>query len=176
MTTPTQPLYASIADLRLVLDSTDAGLGTGAQLSDEQLTLALQAGTDRVTTYAGTIYDPTPGTGNMPGLVRDLTLDISAWYATTYYLKHKGMDSNHPVVLRYAEAVKVLDQVRQGLVALDVATEAAASARIINRIPNIFTGEDSNTTVQNDDLLVSTPADMWSRPAIINNRWIEYTG
>jgi phage gp36-like protein len=81
----------------------------------------------------------------MPGIVADLTLDIAAWYATTYYLKQKDMGPNSPVMLRYNEAVKILESVRKGEVSLDVATEAAASARIINRIPAIFTPADSDT-------------------------------
>ena len=180
MTTPTATLYASIADLRLVLDSTDAGSGTAAQLTDEQLTLALQAATDRVSMYVGAYYDPSA----VPPLAQDLTLDLAAWWATTYYLKQKDMGPNNPVVLRYTEAMKVLNQVRQGLVDLNIpvldpsqsAATGASGGHVINRIPNIFTGDDSNTAVQGDDLIVSVPADMWVRPVIINNQWIEYTG
>jgi hypothetical protein len=175
VTTPALVLYASETDLKLVLDSTDAGTGTAAQLSDEQLTLALQAATNRVTTYTDEVYNPADG--SMPGIIHDLTLDLAAWWATTYYLKHKEMPPTHPVQLRYDEAKKVLDDIRQGVINIDFAARGTqATPTVINKIPNIFTGEDSNTTVQNDDLLVSTPPDMWSRPSIINNQWIEYTG
>src|SRR6266568_3836761 len=71
------PLYATIPDLRLVLDSTDAGTGTAAQLSDAQLTLALAAASTRVSTYTGTVFDsstpagpaarPDPGPGRLVG-------------------------------------------------------------------------------------------------------------
>jgi hypothetical protein len=141
-------LYSDVTTLRLILNSTDQGTGTAAQLSDAQLTQALQAGTDRVSTYAGTVYDPAaaPGTaGWMPGIAADLTLDIAAWYATTVYLKQKDMGANHPVQLRYTEAMKILESVRKGEISLDVATEAAASAKIINRIPGVFTPDDSDT-------------------------------
>jgi phage gp36-like protein len=141
-------LYSDVDTLRLVLDSTDAGTGTAAQLSDAQLTQALTYGTDRVSTYAGTVFDPAAAAGQagyMPGIVADLAIDIAAWYATTIYLKHKGLAADSPVALRYAEAKAILEAVRKGEVSLDVATEAAASAKIINRIPGIFTNADTDT-------------------------------
>lgn len=174
MTTPTVTLYASIADLRLVLDSTDAGTGTAAQLSDEQLTLALQAASDRVSMFAGVIYDPSA----VPGMAHDLTLDLASWWATAYYLKQKEMSPNSPVVLRYTEAMKVLTQVRQGLVDLDVPVLAPgqgagpSGGHVINRIPNIFTGDDSNTEVDGGQLYPSTPPDMMSR-RLLGTVWLE---
>lgn len=173
MTTPTVTLYASIAELRLVLDGTDAGQGTAAQLSDEQLTLALQAATDRVSMFAGVVYDPSA----VPGLAHDLALDLASWWATTYYLKAKDMGPNHPVVLRYTEAMKVLTQVRQGLVDLDIPVLTAGQGAgpsgglVINRIPNIFTGEDSNTRVVDGQLIPDVPADMMSRRMIVPEPW-----
>lgn len=181
MTTPTVTLYASLDDLKLVLDSTDAGTGTGAQLSDDQLNLALKYATDRVSVFGGQTWsDPT----TVPYIANGLTLDIAAWYATTMYLKQKDMGPNNPVVLRYTEAMKILVQVRQGLISLEDSGSqtttspppTASGATVINLIPSIFTGEDSNTAVVNDDLVVSVPADMFQRPNIINNQWIEYTG
>ena len=173
MTTPTVTLYASIADLRLVLDSTDAGEGTAAQLSDEQLALALQAASDRVSLYAGVVYDPSA----IPAMANDLTLDLASWWATTYYLKQKEMSPNSPVQLRYTEAMKVLTQVRQGLVDLTVPVlgpgegTGPSGGHVINRIPGIFTGEDSNTAVQNGQLYPDVPADMWNRRIWTDQWW-----
>ena len=172
MTTPTATLYASIADLRLVLDSTDAGTGTAAQLSDDQLTLALEAASDRVSLYAGTTF-PDP----VPRIIQDLTLDLGCWWSTTYYLKQKDMGPNHPVQLRYTEAVKVLEAARKGEISLTGAgaggdgSATAASARVINRIPNIFTGEDSNTHVVAGVLEADVPPDMVSRRMVIPDQW-----
>jgi Protein of unknown function (DUF1320) len=173
---PAPPVYASVSDLRLVLDGTDAGTGTAAQLTDAQLGLALQSASDRVAVYAGTSYDP----ASAPPMVGDLTLDLAAWYATTYYLKQKDMGPNHPVVLRYTEAMKILDAVRQGEVYLDPSVSAAASAAVINKIPNIFTGDDSNTAVDPGSgvLYATTPPDMYGpAPAMIEaGNWVEYQG
>jgi phage gp36-like protein len=174
MTSPPAVYYATISDLRLVLDSTDAGTGTAAQLTDAQLDLALRAATDRVSVYAGTAYDP----ASAPGLVADLTLDLAAWYATTYYLKQKDMPATHPVMLRYTEAVKILDAVRKGEITLDVSVSAAASARVINRIPNIFTGEDSNTAVDpgTGTLYAATPPELGPSRRLLAGQWLEYAG
>ena len=170
----TTVLYAPVTDLRLVLDSTDAGAGTAAQLSDAQLTLALRAASDRVSVYAGQAYDPAA----VPGLVADLTLDLAAWYATTYYLKQKDMPATSPVQLRYAEAMKILDSARKGEVTLDVTVNAAASARVINKIPNIFTGADSNTAVDPGSgvLYADTPAELGPSRRLLDSGWLEYQG
>jgi phage gp36-like protein len=164
MTAPApEILYASTDALKLVLDSTDAGTGTAAQLSDEQLDMALTAATDRVSLYANTEF-----TTPVPSLITSLTLDLAAWWATTYYLKQKDMGPQHPVALRYAEAMKVLDAARKGEVNLlgpgaddvaDASAGAPAGGRVINRIPAIFSGEDSNTQVVNGVLVPARPPD-----------------
>lgn len=165
MTTPApEILYASTDSLKLVLDSTDAGTGTAAQLSDEQLTLALTAATDRVSLYANTEF-----TDPVPSLITSLTLDLAAWWATTYYLKQKEMPATNPVQLRYTEAQKVLEAARKGEVSLtgpgadDVpdagGAPAGVGARVINRIPTIFTGDDTNTVVREGVLYPDTPPD-----------------
>ena len=173
MTTPVAPvLYASTDDLKLVLDSTDAGTGTAAQLSDEQLTMALTAASDRVSLYANTEF-----TDPVPSLIGSLTLDLASWWATTYYLKQKDMGANHPVQLRYTEAMKVLDAARKGEVNLlgpgadgvpDATGSAPGGGKVINRIPAIFTGYDSNTKVVGGVLYPDTPPDRAGpRPGVL---------
>ena len=170
MTTPPAPvMYSSISDLKLVLDSTDAGTGTAAQLSDEQLTLALTAATDRVTMYAGLYYDDPATT---PTMITSITLDLAAWWATTYYLKAKDMGPNHPVVLRYTEATKVLEAIRKGEVDVNVPAASASGGgsggesggKVINRIPAVFTGYDSNTRVLDGVLTADTPPSVRGGP------------
>jgi phage gp36-like protein len=175
MTTPAPTLYASIDDLRLVLDSTDAGTGTGAQLSDEQLTLALQAATDRVTLYAGYSWQ----TGDEPSIIQDLTLDLGSWWATTYYLKQKDMGPNNPVQLRYTEAMKILEALRKGEINLsatavtpgDDITGSESHGQVFNSLPSIFTGDDSVTRIVGDQLVNDVPPDMVSRRMIIPDGW-----
>ena len=75
-------LYASVADLRNVMDATDSGTGTAAQLTDTQLTLALYAGSNRVSVYAGNLYDSSVPEAVPPGILHDLTLDVACFWAT----------------------------------------------------------------------------------------------
>lgn len=142
------PLYADVSDLRLVLDSTDAGSGTAAQLSDAQLTLAIEAASTRVSTYTGTVWDSSTPAAVPPDLLKDLTLDLAAWWAWTYYSKAKDIGPNHPVVLRYNEAKAVLNDIRSGKIRPDVQPPGGVGAEtghVNNPLPNIFTGDDSNT-------------------------------
>jgi phage gp36-like protein len=171
MTAPApELLYASTAALKLVLDSTDAGTGTAAQLSDEQLIMALTAATDRVSLYANAEF-----TDPVPSLITSLTLDLAAWWATTYYLKQKEMPATSPVQLRYTEAQKVLEAARKGEVNLlgpgaDSTPDASGGTtggKVINRIPAIFTGHDSNTIVVAGVLTADTPADTGPRRGLM---------
>jgi len=180
MTTPAPVLYASISQLKLVLDSTDAGQGTAAQLSDEQLTLALEAASERVELFVGMSWsDPTQA----PGFLTGITLDLAAWWATTYYLKQKDMPATNPVVLRYTEAVKVLESIRKGELNIaieDVSTAggtgtAVAGARVINRLPAIFTDADTDTYVQAGQLMTDTRPDSGPRRGL-GGVWLEYQG
>lgn len=159
----TSPLYATTADLRLVLDGTDAGSGTAAQLSDAQLTLAIEAASTRVSIYTGTVWDSSTPALTPPDPLKDITLDLASWWATTYYSKHKDLGAQHPVVLRYTEAMKVLDAIRSGKIEITQAA-GAQGGRIINPIPRIFTGESSNTYVDHTGTLqADTPADIGRR-------------
>lgn len=159
-------LYAPVSDLRLVLGSTDAGTGTAAQLTDEQLTLALAAATNRVSVYAGNVYDSSTPQAVPPAILHDLTLDIAAYRATMIYLKNKTMAADHPIVLAYTAAMQMLSDARDGKVRLDPVAPGGVGQEtgvVINRIPNIFTGHDSNTRVSPVDqtLQADTPADLW---------------
>jgi phage gp36-like protein len=148
----TSPLYATVPDLRLVLDSTDAGTGTAAQLSDQQLNLAIEAGSTRINLYTGTVYDSSTAALIPPDPLKDLCLDLSAWWATTYYSKNKDLGPSHPVVLRYTEAMKVLEAIRDGKITIDTLS-GAGSSRPTNMVPKIFTGADSNTAIGLDGVL-----------------------
>ena len=72
-------LYASLSDLRLTMDGTDSGTGTAAQLTDAQLTLALTAASNRVSVYAGNVYDSSSPQAVPPDIFHDLTLDLAAF-------------------------------------------------------------------------------------------------
>lgn len=162
----TATLYSDVPTLRLVLESTDAGTGTAAQLSDTQLTLALTAASNRVSVYVGTVYDSSTPQAVPPPVLSDLTLDLAAWWAWTYYSKSKELGPQHPVVLRYTAAMSMLEDARAGKIRIDVGPPGdigSNAGAVFNNLPPIFTGEDSNTVIdpRTGSLMASVPDDMW---------------
>lgn len=146
----TAVLYASVADLRNVLSSTDSGIGTPAQLSDAQLTLALTSASTRISVYSGTIWDSSSPQWVPPDIFHDLALDLAAFWAWKTYLKGKVIGADHPARIAYENATQMLNDVRDGKIRLDVQAAGQLdeeTALILNRIPPIFTGGDSNTRV-----------------------------
>jgi phage gp36-like protein len=150
-------LYATVADLRDVLSSTDSGVGTPAQLSDEQLTLALYSASNRVSVYSGVLWDSSAPQWVPPPILHDITLDLAAFFAWKTYLKGKSIASDHPAFIAYQNATSMLNDVRDGKIRLDVEAAGAIgpedSSLVINRIPQIFTGYDSNTRVNGAGVL-----------------------
>lgn len=159
-------LYATLADLRLTMDGTDSGTGTAATLTDAQLTLALQAASNRVSVYAGNVFDGSNPQATPPDIFHDLTLDLAAFWATVTYRKSKALAPDDPVRLRYNDAQGILNAVRDGKLRLDVVPPGGVGEEtgiVINNIPNIFTGDDSNTTINpmTGALQADVPSDMW---------------
>ena len=150
MTTPVASgtLYASVADLRNVMSGTDSGTGTAAQLTDEQLLLALYAASNRVSVFAGNSYDSSSGQADPPPILHDLTLDLAVFWAAKTYLKYKTVDAQSPIFIAYTDAMKLLNSVRAGEIELAPAPAPGVGpdvGTVINRIPRVFTGFDSNT-------------------------------
>jgi len=141
--------YCAPSDIRAALAGTDSGSGTAAQLNDAQLTQAAKIGSDRVSAYAGTVYDSSSPQANPPALVVDLAISLACYFATLTYLKGKALGADDPVRLRYLDAVGVLNDVRDGKVRIDPDPPGAIeeSGIVINRIPQVFSGEDSNTDI-----------------------------
>ena len=169
MTTPAASgtLYATVADLRNVLSGTDSGTGTAAQLTDAQLTLALYAASNRVSVYAGNIYDSSSAEATPPPILHDLTLDLACFWAAKTYGKYKAIEPQSPIYLAYANAMQVLNDVRNGRVLLDPAPAPGIGQEVgtvINRIPPVFTGADSNTRISpvTGTLEADVPLGMWT--------------
>jgi phage gp36-like protein len=151
MTTPVASgtLYASVADLRSVMSGTDGGAGTASQLTDAQLELALYAASNRVSVYAGNVYDSSTAEAEPPAILHDLTLDLACFWAAKTYAKYKAIEPTSPIYLAYVNAMQMLNAVRSGDILLDVSAAPGMGANeggtVINRIPNVFTGANSNT-------------------------------
>jgi hypothetical protein len=141
-------LYATVADLRNVMSGTDSGTGTAAQLTDAQLELALYAASNRVSVFAGNSYDSSSPAANPPAILHDLTLDLACFWAAKTYMKFKVIEPTSPTFIAYTNAMNLLQDVRAGKLLLDPAPAPGIGSEvgvIINRVPAIFTGRDSNT-------------------------------
>jgi phage gp36-like protein len=169
VTTPTASgtLYASVADLRAILSGTDNGTGTAAQLSDQQLTLALYAASNRISVYAGNVYDGSSVAATPPPILHDLALDLAVFWATKTYLKNKEIPTTSPVWVAYQNAESILQDVRAGKIELAPSPAPGVGpdvGTVINRIPQTFTGRDSNTRINpmTGTLQADVPDGMWA--------------
>jgi hypothetical protein len=165
VTTPL--LYAPLQDLRLLLASTDGGIGTAAQLNDQQLTLALEKATNEISVFAGNVWDSSTAQAVPPVFFHDLCLTLAGYYATQMYMKNKAIPADHPMQVAYNRATKILDDVRDGVVRLDPVPVGGIGDEIgviINRIPPVFTGDDSNTRIDpmTGALESDVPIGMWA--------------
>src|ERR1035441_5006907 len=95
---------------------TDSGTGTADQLTDPQLTLALYAASNRVSVYAGNLYDSSVPEAVPPGILHDLTLDLACFWAAKTYLKWKTVEPTSPTFIAYQNAMSILADVRAGKV------------------------------------------------------------
>ena len=168
MTTPAASgtLYATVDDLRQVMSGTDSGTGTAVQLSTEQLTLALYAASNRVSVYAGNVYDGSTAQATPPPILHDLTLDLAAFWATKTYLKFKEIPQTSGVYIAYQNAMSMLEDVRAGKILLDVAPApeiaGGESGTVINRIPRVFTGRDSNVRIDPITGVLEADSPFWT--------------
>lgn len=160
-------LYAQVSDLQNWLQGTDEGQGTAAGLSPAQLTQALTAASTRISVYFGSIMDGSNAQATPPEIFQPLALDLAAFYATRIYLKNKEMPATHPVYLAYKDAMQMLNDVRDGKLRLDPAAAGGINSEtgiVINRIPPIFNGNDSNTRLDpfTGFLASDAPYYMWT--------------
>jgi hypothetical protein len=158
-------LYASVADLKLVLSSTDSGTGTPAQLSEQQLELALYSSSNRVSVFTGNVYDSSVPQAVPPPILHDLTLDLAAFWAWKIYLKGKAMPPDHPAFIAYVNANAILEDVRDGKITLGVGVAPGVGdevGTVINRIPPVFTGRDSNTRVSPETGVLEADSPFWT--------------
>jgi hypothetical protein len=141
-------LYASVTDLKNSVGGTDSGTGTPATLSDAQLTLALYRASNTVSVYAGNVFDGSTPQATPPAILHDLTLDLATFWAWKTYLKGKAIPADHPAFIAFQNAMGMLNDVRDGKITLSVAPAPGIGedvGTVINRIPAVFTGRDSNT-------------------------------
>ena len=167
MTTPVASgvLYATVADLRNVMSGTDSGTGTAAQLTDAQLELALYAASNRVSVFAGNVYDSSGPDANPPAILHDLTLDLACFWAAKTYMKWKAVEPTSPIYIAYQDAMSILKDVRAGVVLLDPVVAPGIGSEtgvLINRIPPVFTGRDSNVRIDPTTGILEADSPFWT--------------
>jgi hypothetical protein len=74
-------LYSDLQSLKEALKGADAGTGTAVNLTDDQLTTALTAASNRVSVYAGGVYDSSTVATTPPAIFADLTIDLAVYFA-----------------------------------------------------------------------------------------------
>src|ERR1700735_3394568 len=96
--------YCSPEDIRQMVRGTDPnGVGTAAELSDEQLMIAITRASSTVTSYVGTkweIESLNPAL-TVPQMVHDLAAGLASYYATLMYRRGKSLDQYDPVYMMY---------------------------------------------------------------------------
>jgi phage gp36-like protein len=143
-------MYCLPADIRNNVAGTDAGTGTCAQLSDDQLNSAIAQASAKASAYVGTSYvvDAANPVIVVPDLVKTCAIQLGTFYATLTYRKGKSLSATDPVYLGYQDALKTLTDVAAGRI--DVAPSGPADpvdkpGHVVQTIPSIFTFEDSGT-------------------------------
>jgi phage gp36-like protein len=158
-------LYASVADLRNVMSGTDSGTGTAATLTDAQLELALYSASNRVSVFAGNVFDSSVPQAVPPAILHDLTLDLAAFWAAKTYMKFKEITPQSAIYIAYQNAMSLLEDVRDGKITLGVGVAPGVGdevGTVINRIPRVFTGRDSNTRVSPETGVLEADSPFWT--------------
>jgi phage gp36-like protein len=153
--------YCTPADIRNNVAGTDDGTGTCAQLDASILLAKIAQASSRVSSYTGEAYDPS----EVPDLVKDLTVQLATYYATLTYRKGKDLGPQDPVYLSYLDAMATLKAIAAGQVQVTPSQPsgppgtppAPVRARVINRIPAVFSPADSATEIRAGRLRPSGP-------------------
>jgi len=143
-------MYCLPADIRSNVAGTDAGTGTCAQLTDDQLSAAIQQASAKVSAYVGTSYvvDAADPVVVVPDLVRTCTIQIGTFYATCVYRKNKDFSQFDPVLLSYNDAISTLRDIAAGRVDVDPGSPGDPVDRpghVVNTLPKVFRMADSGT-------------------------------
>jgi hypothetical protein len=140
-------MYCLPSDIRSNVAGTDDGSGTCAQLTDEQLNLAIAQASAKVSAYVGTDFevDAADPVVVVPELVFTIAVQLATFYATLTYRKGKDLSQFDPVMLGYNDGIATLKDIVTGLI--EVAPTAPADpvyapGHVINPV-KIFRYEDS---------------------------------
>jgi phage gp36-like protein len=130
--------YTSVGAVRQVLapdgDETRE-TSTAASLSDDELNLQIVAASAQVDVALGQRY-PVPFSP-VPPIIAGLTADIAAYLALLTWRKGGNVTSEHPLVLRYARAVALLEALGTGKATISAPADSSAAV-----VVNILTWDE----------------------------------
>lgn len=147
--------YSEVADVRQVLspDGQQDDDQTAASFSDDALTDAITRADATLNARLGSHYTVPVDVAlyDAPGLLRDWSSVVAAYFATLTYSRGADIDENDPIRLRYIDVVKILDAIDKGTVILPFPTPTAGdtTVTVVNRyegdlfLPKDFDLQDS---------------------------------
>jgi hypothetical protein len=140
--------YCTPADIRNNVAGTDAGTGTCAMLTDDQLSGAIGQASSKVSAYAGTAWfvDANDPVVVIPDLIKTTTIQLGTFYATLIYRKGKDLSPYDPAYLGYQDAMKTLSDIQAGkieVVPTPPADPISDAGHVVNKLPAIFSYEDA---------------------------------
>lgn len=104
--------YAAPKDIRFAAAPDGSVSGSCGELDDEQLQAHIQSAQDLVDAYTSVPFYDT----NVPGVIKDLVIALSTFYATLAYRKGKELLPTNPVYLRYMDAQRTLTNIKAGII------------------------------------------------------------
>lgn len=145
------PAYCAVADVITALTSYNS-TGTSSDISSDVITLAINQASARVSAWTGRDWgtDASGASVAVPDMIQSITVDIAVYYSSLSYWKNKSPDANNPVLLRYNAAMSDLKAIQEGQITpnpVPLDTQINGAGHVVNTIPGIFTGRDSNTTM-----------------------------
>jgi hypothetical protein len=140
-------MYCLPSDIRSNVAGTDDGTGTCAQLTDDQLNLAIAQAGAKVSAYVGSDFevDAANPVIVVPNLVFSITVQLATFYATLVYRKGKDLSAFDPVMLGYNDGIATLKDIVTGLIEVaptPPGDPVYAPGHVINPV-KIFRYEDS---------------------------------
>jgi len=140
--------YCTPADIRSNVGGTDAGSGTCAMLTDDQLNGAIAQASSKVSAYAGTAWftDANDPVIVIPDLIKTTTIQLGVFYGTLIYRKGKDLSQFDPAYLGYQDAMKTLNDIQAGkieVVPTPPNDPVPSRGHVVNTLPRIFDPENS---------------------------------
>jgi phage gp36-like protein len=140
--------YCQPIDIRNNVAGTDAGTGTCAALSDDQLVGAINKASAKISAYAGTAYAPDVNTPvvQVPDLIFTMTVQLGTFYATLIYRKNRPLIAGDPILLGYQDAMATLKDLIAGNIEVPPAGPGgtpSGAGHVINKLPAVFTYRDA---------------------------------